>query len=369
MSTSPALVECRAEFGAGLFLFILRWVARWRAVGFRQWTWHDYFSISSCVFYTLLYAMIEYLAVVGAPIGLTQVQREALPPAMAASFREGAKAMFSSFYFMICLVWSLKATLIMFFHSFTRDTKMENYVRLVGYISIFCFVATCIIQTTHCLPLRRNWQILPDPGFECSKGIITNIAVAVGNVLVDSLLLIVPTVMLKDVRIKLWRKVKIIFLLSLGIFVIGMSIARCILSIGDTAQVAQSSIWLEREALVTIFAVNAPALNALFQREVWMSSRSDSSKYVRHSSTDGTNDDPDNGAGPYFDTDRAHTSEGPGNTDGGDTQSKSRPSGGGMEIYKMTDIETVSRESTTKLVSGTPIVPNEWERYSVHAKA
>lgn len=123
---------------------------------------------------------------------------------MAASFREGAKAMFSSFYFMICLVWSLKATLIAFFLSFTRDTRMENYVRVVGYFSAVCFVVTCIIQTTHCLPLHRNWQILPDPGcrscipvmvifllfscinriaVECSKGIITNIAVAVGNVL------------------------------------------------------------------------------------------------------------------------------------------------------------------------------------------
>lgn len=61
MPSSPALIECRAEFGAGLFLFILRWIARWRAVGFREWTWHDYFSISSCVFYTLLYAMVEYL--------------------------------------------------------------------------------------------------------------------------------------------------------------------------------------------------------------------------------------------------------------------------------------------------------------------
>jgi hypothetical protein len=33
------------------------------------------------------------------------------------------------------------------------------------------------------LPLKRNWQILPDPGKECSAGIVINIVIAVGNVL------------------------------------------------------------------------------------------------------------------------------------------------------------------------------------------
>jgi hypothetical protein len=55
----------------------------------------------------------------GAPIGLTQAQREALPTAMKISMREGAKGMFSSFFFLICLVWSLKACLIVFFLNLT----------------------------------------------------------------------------------------------------------------------------------------------------------------------------------------------------------------------------------------------------------
>jgi len=116
-------------------------------------------------------------------------------------------------------------------------------------ISVACFLAAIIAQFTHCLPLHHNWQILPDPGKECSAGIIINIVIAVGNVLVDALLLVVPAIMLKDVRIKIWRKVRIGFLLSLGIFVMAMAIARCILSIGNSAQVAQASVWAQREAV------------------------------------------------------------------------------------------------------------------------
>lgn len=116
-------------------------------------------------------------------------------------------------------------------------------------VSVVCFVAAVITQFTHCLPLHHNWQILPDPGRECSMGIVINIVIAVGNVLVDALLLVVPTIMLKDARIKIWRKVRIGFLLSLGIFVMGMAIARCILSIGNSVQVAQASVWAQREAV------------------------------------------------------------------------------------------------------------------------
>jgi hypothetical protein len=53
--------------------------------------------------------------VMGAPIAMTQEKREALPPEMRKSMREGAKGMFASFYFLIFLVWSLKGSLIILF--------------------------------------------------------------------------------------------------------------------------------------------------------------------------------------------------------------------------------------------------------------
>jgi hypothetical protein len=66
---------------------------------------------------------------------------------------------------------------------------------------------------------------------------------------VDVMLLVVPIWMLKDAKISLWRKIWVIFLLSLGLFVMGMAIARCILSIGTSVQVALSSVWAQREAV------------------------------------------------------------------------------------------------------------------------
>ena len=97
-------------------------------VGIRGWGWEDFFSVSAWVFFTLIYAMVEFLgehptekpqsitdpvsAVMGAPIAMNQEQREALPPEMRVTMREGAKAMFSSFFFLIMEVWSLKGCLV-----------------------------------------------------------------------------------------------------------------------------------------------------------------------------------------------------------------------------------------------------------------
>ncbi|CAN9346577.1 unnamed protein product [Alternaria alternata] len=214
--------------------------------------------------------MVEYLSIMGAPIAMTQEQREALPPAMRKSMREGAKGMFASFYFLIFLVWSLKGSLIILFLRLTRSTRLYHYVQAIS----------------------------------------------------------------------LWRKIRVIFLLSLGLFVMGMAIARCILSIGTSVQVALSSVWAQREAIVSIFAVNAPVINSLFRAETW-ATRHSSSGYVSK------------------DSHRSRTN----------TSTLGKKKKTGFEIYKMTDIETKmtdfetsSKESTSELFKDPMLspVPSQW---------
>jgi hypothetical protein len=127
--------------------------------------------------------------------------------------------------------------------------------------SVVYFEATFITQFVHCLPLEHNWQFLPDPSKECLAGVIINIVIAVGNVWVDGLLLVVTTLMLKDARISTWRKMRIGFLLYFGSFVMAMimAITRCILSIRSSAQVAQASIWAQREAVSDAIVLILPS--------------------------------------------------------------------------------------------------------------
>ncbi|RII21512.1 hypothetical protein CUC08_Gglean000674 [Alternaria sp. MG1] len=112
---NATLIECRVEYALGSVIIAARFFTRWKTLGWRGFYWDDFFAFWSWVFFTLIYVMVEYLSIMGAPIAMTQEQREALPPAMRKSMREGAKGMFASFYFLIFLVWSLKGSLIILF--------------------------------------------------------------------------------------------------------------------------------------------------------------------------------------------------------------------------------------------------------------
>jgi hypothetical protein len=131
---NATLIECRVEYALGSAIIFARFFTRWKTLRWRGFYWDDFFAFWSWVFFTLIYVMVEYLSesttqvisksehvtdntpgIMGAPIAMSQEQREALPPAMRKSMREGAKAMFASFYFLIFLVWSLKGSLIVLF--------------------------------------------------------------------------------------------------------------------------------------------------------------------------------------------------------------------------------------------------------------
>lgn len=64
--------------------------------------------------------MVEYLAFMGAPLGFTQEQRDALTPKIAMQLQKGAKGMYASFFILIAFVWSAKAVEVAFSLQLTR---------------------------------------------------------------------------------------------------------------------------------------------------------------------------------------------------------------------------------------------------------
>jgi hypothetical protein len=58
MMATETQTECRAEYVVGTIIFMLRWGTRGKL---RIWKLDDWFSISAWVFFTMIYAMVEYL--------------------------------------------------------------------------------------------------------------------------------------------------------------------------------------------------------------------------------------------------------------------------------------------------------------------
>lgn len=59
---SAILIECRVEYAIGSAIILLRFFARWKIAGRRGFYWDDFFAFSSWVFFTMIYAMVEFLS-------------------------------------------------------------------------------------------------------------------------------------------------------------------------------------------------------------------------------------------------------------------------------------------------------------------
>lgn len=42
--------------------------------------------------------------------------------------------------------------------------KYYRYIKVVAIFAFVCFVAAIVTTAAHCLPVKRNWQVIPDPG-------------------------------------------------------------------------------------------------------------------------------------------------------------------------------------------------------------
>ena len=62
LDPNAILTECRVEYAIGSAIILLRFFARWKIAGWRGFYWDDFFAFSSWVFFTMIYAMVEFLS-------------------------------------------------------------------------------------------------------------------------------------------------------------------------------------------------------------------------------------------------------------------------------------------------------------------
>lgn len=58
---TETVIECRAEYAVGTAIFALRWFARRKTTGFKGYIWDEAFAFTAWTFFTLIYAMVEFL--------------------------------------------------------------------------------------------------------------------------------------------------------------------------------------------------------------------------------------------------------------------------------------------------------------------
>ncbi|QPH05531.1 hypothetical protein C2857_003381 [Epichloe festucae Fl1] len=180
----------------------------------------------------------------------------------------GSKFLFAEWCVYISLIWSLKACMLFLYGRLTLDLKQRDMVKICAILCGITYVAAILTTFTHCIPLRRKWQVYPYPGEACAVYVPNFYVLTVTNVSTELLIACIPIPLLWKVRMSWPKKFLCCLWLCTGVCVIVATLLRCILSLRDIHTVNLTTIWSARETFIGIIAVNVPILGPFIARTV-----------------------------------------------------------------------------------------------------
>ncbi|EQL01350.1 hypothetical protein G6O67_005275 [Ophiocordyceps sinensis] len=263
----------------GVLITSLRTYARARAVGFKGLQADDYLVWVAAFLYvaeTILAFCVGHVAHGLANNGMTDEQRVALSP-NDPEYRLrviGSKIQLAGWSTYSTLLWSLKASLLVFYLRLTAGLHKHYLIRI--YIGFFLVAGSWIVVVTNlflaCRPFRNYWQINPDPGNVCHPAISNQLiwVYLSFNVFTDLYLISIPLPMLWKANLRPLRKLGLMILLSGGLFVVVCAILRSILIVTDATNGAQlAGSWAVRETFLAVVTTNLPMIFPLLK--TWFS--------------------------------------------------------------------------------------------------
>ncbi|KAF4548084.1 Hypothetical protein D9617_32g092040 [Elsinoe fawcettii] len=264
------LTETWVLTGIAMLIIFLRFGTRIRTVGFRGFQGDDYVTIGTLCFTIMDAATVTVAFQKGQNVDLLPSMIEKLTAADIARITWGSKVELAAWYSYITLIWCLKFTLLFFYQRLTLGSFNAKLVKYLFWFIGITYIALFAVLTFGCWPFQANWQVSPMAPWKCSFRPQNLIATAVLNTTTDAALLVVPVILLYQLKVSLKKKLVIGLILSSGIFVIIAAIIRAELSLGASPSAANINSWGVRETVIGVFTVNVPILRPLFRRSFWV---------------------------------------------------------------------------------------------------
>ncbi|KAH8431657.1 uncharacterized protein LDX57_009313 [Aspergillus melleus] len=274
-ATDDFTIEAFTLLGLAIVTIVVRVIARFLTVGFKNFQFDDYLMPVAGIVYSFETAAAYCVGAWWQGLAnnsMTDQQRMTLDPA-SEEYRlrvGGSKTQVIGWSLYTTLLWLLKACMAMFFSRVTAGlVNMTIRIRLAYLFIAVTYIAVICSILFGCHPMSKNWQIYPDPGNYCQPA-VSHIDVYVTvtlNVATDVYLISIPTPMLFKARLPWREKLELLILFSGGIFVMAAGILRCVLIVTAGANGAQQAgSWACRETFVAVIIGNAPMIYPLFRR-------------------------------------------------------------------------------------------------------
>ncbi|OTA82176.1 hypothetical protein M434DRAFT_84918 [Hypoxylon sp. CO27-5] len=271
-------IEAWTLLSIGIVVTMLRTYARIKAVGIRGLQADDYLAWVGVTFYAVETSLAYSVGAVAKGLannGMTDEQRVALSPDSEEYKTRvvGSQIQLAGWSSYSVLLWSLKASLLVFYMRLTAGLKRTYLIRIyIGFgLLIASFITILMNLFLACRPFHKYWQINPDPGNTCQPAISNQIiwVYLSMNVITDLYLISIPVPMLWQSSLKPVKKFGLIILFSGGLFVVACAILRCALIVTDPVNGAQlAGSWAVRETFVAVITTNLPMVFPLLK--IWL---------------------------------------------------------------------------------------------------
>ncbi|KAH8807717.1 hypothetical protein F5884DRAFT_345758 [Xylogone sp. PMI_703] len=264
-------VETWTEFGVGILLIVARLASQARRLGIRNMRSDDYLMISVIPWYTLLVVSINKIIFGGGSNFMTPEEIAALTPAIKAERVSGSKWVLVSEEVMVMCIWTCKVCMLLIYGRLTEGLDERRIINAVFIYVAAGFVATQIALFTTCRPFSGYWSV-PAINDQCWSYYNFEIVEATFNISADLMVLLVAIPLLMKLRVPIQQKGILIGVFGMGLFVIVAAILTKVYSLDEDLVSYAYLNWYFREASVSVYVTNGPALWALI-RDIFPSIR------------------------------------------------------------------------------------------------
>ncbi|KKY21719.1 hypothetical protein UCRPC4_g03486 [Phaeomoniella chlamydospora] len=261
----PIEVESWIWYTVAMTVLVARYFARYLMVGsIKKFSYEDYIMLVVACTYTILIVLLNIVMNVSTNL----IEPEDIPGLTAddiAARVRGSKLVIVVEQMMCLTIWLCKACLLLMYNKLTLGLRANLACKIVGgYVAGTFIIMEILYFGVWCRPFRYAW-VTPTPKVQCATQthhLITNL---VFNLTSDICMLAIPIPLLLKSQLPLARKIILVFIFSLGCFVMLSAILSKVYSFKDPFS-ADWIFWYTREASTAIIVTNMPHTWALLRR-------------------------------------------------------------------------------------------------------
>ena len=152
----------------GAAVLLTRLAVRARTVGFRNFCGDDYITVLVLLCYIGDAVTVDRTYFLGTNVDFSQEQLKAMTPKEVHNIVIGSKLELLAWYSYTLLIWALKCCMLFFFGRLPSGLSIPTYVRWLTVGIVASYIAVFLTISCGCFPIQKNWQVIPDPGFQCT---------------------------------------------------------------------------------------------------------------------------------------------------------------------------------------------------------